>query len=246
VGNELSARPGRVDRGGQPRLSVIVPALDEAAHIGITLRDLDGCRIPATEVLVVDGHSTDATREIAEPLCDRVIEAPRGRACQMNVGADWAQGDILWFLHADTRVPADAAALIDTAVASGRAWGRFDVRLSGKRPLLRIVERTMNLRSCLSGIVTGDQGLFVTRALFRSVGGYPDIPLMEDIALSRRLRRRQRPACLGIRLVTSSRRWERDGVWRTVLLMWWLRTAYALGADPARLAQRYRGADPSY
>jgi rSAM/selenodomain-associated transferase 2 len=242
----LNECTGRVERSGQLRLSVIVPVLDEAAHIGMTLRDLDGCRIPGTEVLVVDGGSSDATREIAEPFCDQVIDAPRGRACQMSAGAALAQGEIFWFLHADTRVPLDAAAAIDTTVASGREWGRFDVRLSGSGALLRMVERTMNLRSCLSGIVTGDQGLFVTRALFRAVGGFPDIPLMEDIALSQRLRGHQRPACVGTKLITSSRRWERNGVWRTVLLMWRLRTAYALGADPARLLHLYRESDPSH
>lgn len=226
------------------RLSVIIPALDEATQIRGTLEDLAGCRVRGTEVLVVDGGSDDATREVAEPLCDRVIEASRGRARQMNAGAALARGEILWFLHADTRVPADAAAAIDAAIATGRQWGRFDVRLSGSHPMLRIVERMMNLRSRLSGIVTGDQGLFVARAAFESVGGYPDIPLMEDIALSRRLRRRQRPACLGTRLVTSSRRWDRQGVWPAILLMWRLRAAYALGADPERLAQVYQGSDP--
>jgi len=226
------------------RLSVIIPALNEAASIAETLGDLAnclaGCRGAGAEVLVVDGGSDDATREIAVPLCDRVIEGPRGRARQMNAGAANARGETLWFLHADTRVPPGATAVIEQVVASGREWGRFDVRLSGRRPSLRIVERMMNLRSTQSGIVTGDQGLFVTRAAFDAVGGYPDIPLMEDIALSRRLRQRQRPTRIGMCLVTSSRRWEQDGVWSTILLMWRLRTAYALGADPARLARLYR------
>jgi rSAM/selenodomain-associated transferase 2 len=235
-----------IDGGRRPRLSVIVPVLNEAAHVGATLRDLVACRIPGTELLVVDGGSRDATPQIAERFCDRLIVAPEGRASQMNVGAGLARGEILWFVHADTRVPADAAALVDATVSSGRQWGRFDVRLSGKQLALRVIERMMNLRSCLTGMVTGDQGLFVTRALFRSVGGYPAIPLMEDIALSRRLVRRQRPACLGAKLTTSSRRWERDGIWRTVLLMWRLRAAYALGADPARLAALYRRRDPPH
>jgi rSAM/selenodomain-associated transferase 2 len=162
-----------IDGGRRPRLSVIVPVLNEAAHIGATLRDLVACRIPGTELLVVDGGSRDATPQIAERFCDRLIVAPEGRASQMNVGAGLARGEILWFVHADTRVPADAAALVDATVSSGRQWGRFDVRLSGKQLALRVIERMMNLRSCLTGMVTGDQGLFVTRALFRSVGGYP-------------------------------------------------------------------------
>lgn len=222
------------------KLSMIVPALNEAGHIGSTLADLAACRRPGDEVLVVDGGSSDATRELARPLCDRVIDSASGRARQMNAGATAASGELLWFVHADTRVAAAAAAALLDAVADGKQWGRFDVRLSGPQPSLRMVERMMNLRSCLSGMATGDQGIFATRAAFDAAGGFPDIPLMEDLALSKQLRRYSRPACLKERLVTSSRRWERDGVWPTILLMWRLRAAYALGADPDRLARIYR------
>lgn len=221
------------------RISVVIPALNEAGGIAATLRALQPLRVRGHEVLVVDGGSTDATAARAVGLCDRLLQAPRGRARQMNAGARAARGDVLWFLHADTRVPADADALLLEALAR-RAWGRFDVRLSGTQPLLRVVAALMNLRSRITGIATGDQGLFVRREAFERVGGFPDIPLMEDIALSRALGRHDRPACLRTRLVTSSRRWERHGVLRTVLLMWRLRFDYWRGVPPERLAARYR------
>ncbi|MEA3644271.1 MAG: TIGR04283 family arsenosugar biosynthesis glycosyltransferase [Lamprobacter sp.] len=230
------------------RLSIIIPTLNEADVIGALLGDLAALRAAGHELILVDGGSTDTTRALAEPLVDRLLAAPCGRAAQMNAGAQAATGELLWFLHADSRVPAATAeALLAAARAGGRPversvvrWGRCDVRLSGRHPLLRVIERAMNLRSCLSGIATGDQGLFVSRADFTAVGGFPDIPLMEDIALSQRLRRLARPLCLRPTLITSSRRWESRGILRTMMLMWRLRLAYALGADPARLARWYR------
>ncbi len=222
------------------RISIIMPVLNEAETLGECLRDLQALRAQRCELIVADGGSRDRSAVLAAPLADRVVLAPKGRALQMNAGAEQAGGSILWFLHADSRPPPDAARLIREAMAvSGAGWGRFDVRLSGRRPSLRIVETMMNLRSRLSGIATGDQGIFVRRALFERIGGYPSIALMEDIALSRLLKRHGRPVCLRQRLQTSSRRWERDGVWRTILLMWRLRLAYFFGADPARLARMY-------
>lgn len=221
------------------RISVVIPALNEADGIAATLQPLQPLRARGHEVLVVDGGSTDSTAARAAGLCDRLLQAPQGRARQMNAGAQAARGDVLWFLHADTLVPEAADALLREALAR-RAWGRFDVRLSGSRPLLRGVERLMNLRSRITGIATGDQGVFVRRGLFACVGGYPDIPLMEDIALSRALKRQGPPACLRARLVTSSRRWERHGVLRTILLMWRLRFAYWRGVPPERLAAHYQ------
>jgi rSAM/selenodomain-associated transferase 2 len=222
------------------RLSVIIPALDEAATIADLLGDLAPLRAQGHEVIVVDGGSADETVTIARPRADRVLGSARGRAAQMNAGAAAATGELLWFLHADTRLPAAAAERLLAACAAGSAWGRFDVRLSGRRWALRMVETAMNLRSRLSGIATGDQGIFVHRALFAAAGGFPPIALMEDIALSRALRRHARPACLREpRLLASSRRWERHGVVRTVLLMWRLRLAYALGASPEHLARHY-------
>lgn len=223
------------------RLSIIVPVLDEAAQIAVTLESLQSLRAQGHTILVVDGGSDDGTPDRAAPLCDQIVNAPRSRARQMNAGARAARGDVLWFLHADTRASASAIEALLTALAQPHCqWGRFDVRLSGPHPLLRVVEALMNLRSRLTGIATGDQGLFVRRELFERIGGFPDIPLMEDIALSRRLKRAAAPVCLRERLVTSSRRWERNGIVRTILLMWRLRFAYWLGVSPERLAAQYR------
>jgi rSAM/selenodomain-associated transferase 2 len=221
------------------RLSVVIPCLDEAAGIVATLDALRPLRERGHEVIVVDAGD-DGTGTLARPRADQVLRAPRGRAAQMNRGAEAATGNVLLFLHADTRLPASADQAIAEGLASTRrAWGRFDVRLSGRRPSLRVIETLMSWRSRLTGIATGDQGIFVTRERFRAVGGYPEIRLMEDIALSRALKRLGPPVCLRERVTTSSRRWERNGVVRTVLLMWWLRLRFVLGADAADLARRY-------
>lgn len=225
------------------QLSIIVPVLDEAAGITGQLQALQPLRVRGAEVIVVDGGSTDGTQALAAPFADRVASATRGRAAQSNAGARCASGDTLLFLHADTRLPVDADRLIAAALSSTRAWGRFDVRIAGLHPMLRVVAAMMNLRSRLTGIATGDQGMFMTRAAFERCGGFPPIALMEDIALSRALLRLSRPACLRERVITSGRRWERQGVWRTIALMWRMRLAYFLGADPARLATRYRPDD---
>jgi rSAM/selenodomain-associated transferase 2 len=221
------------------RLSIVIPTLNEADGIVEALTALTPLRARGHEVIVVDAGE-DGTAELARSRADRVLRGPRGRAAQMNRGAAAARGDVLVFLHADTRLPASAGRLIaDGMAATGRAWGRFDVRLSGAQPSLRVVEASMNWRSRLTGIATGDQAIFVTRDRFREVGGYPEIALMEDVALSKALKRLGPPVCLRARVTTSSRRWERDGVVRTVLLMWSLRLRYFLGADPSDLARRY-------
>jgi rSAM/selenodomain-associated transferase 2 len=222
------------------KLSIIVPALDEAPGITAALRALQPLRARGHEVIVVDGGSGDGTAALALPLADRVLCAPRGRAAQMNHGASLASGDALVFLHADTRLPAEAdRGIVEALTRAGRVWGRFDVRLEGRSPLLGVVALCMNLRSRLTGIATGDQAIFASRAAFRTLGGYPAIALMEDIAFSRRARRLGAPACLRARVVTSGRRWDRHGVWRTVFLMWRLRLAYFFGASPDELARRY-------
>lgn len=222
-----------------PELSIIIPVLDEAALIGARLESLQNVRAQGIELIVVDGGSVDATPQLAAPLADQVLAAPRGRATQMNAGAAASRGRVLWFLHADTALPEGAPRAVLAAVGDGAAWGRFDVRIDGSHPLLRIVETMMNWRSRLSGIATGDQAIFVRRDLFERAGGYPDLPLMEDIELSSALKRLTPPACLRETVITSGRRWEQRGVLRTVLLMWWLRAAYALGVDATRLALRY-------
>ena len=186
-------------------------------------------------MIVVDGGSDDGTPELAAGLCDRLLRAPRGRASQMNAGARLACGDALVFLHADTRLPAAADALIGAALRT-HFWGRFDVDIAGRHPLLPVVAGAMNLRSRLTGIATGDQAIFVRRQEFQ---GFPEIALMEDVAFSATMKRAAAPACLRARALTSGRRWEKRGVLRTVWLMWRLRLAFALGADPARLAERY-------
>jgi rSAM/selenodomain-associated transferase 2 len=220
------------------RLSIVVPTLNEAEGIAAALMPLQGLRTQGHELIVADGGSADATATLAAPLADRVIAAPRGRARQMNAGAAAADGEALLFLHADTRLPDGAAAVIEAALA-GHVWGRFDVRIAGRPFMLHVVAALMNLRSRLTGIATGDQALFVTRATFAAAGGFPDLPLMEDIELSRRLKRLGPPACLRARVLTSGRRWERHGVWRTILLMWRLRFDYWRGVPAARLARRY-------
>jgi rSAM/selenodomain-associated transferase 2 len=220
------------------RISVIVPVLDEAAGIQAALAPLQPLRSRGHQVIVVDGGSTDATLALARPLADRVLCAPRGRGSQMNAGAQAANGDALLFLHADTLIPPDADELVSRALA-GHRWGRFDVRIDSPHPLLPMVALMMNLRSRLTGIATGDQAIFATRTAFESAGGYLSIGLMEDVALSARLKRAGAPACLPQKAVTSGRRWERHGVLRTIVLMWKLRLMYSLGADPQRLARIY-------
>jgi len=224
------------------RISIIVPALNEAAGIVATLAALQSLRAAGHEVIVVDGGSTDGTGERARAAADRVIFAPRGRAAQMNAGAALARGDILLFLHADTRLPGNADALVLHRMgASGRAWGRFDVGIEGKSRLLPLIAFGMNLRSRTTGIATGDQAIFVRRAAFVQAGSFPTIALMEDIALSRALKRISPPLCLSEKVLTSGRRWESRGVLRTVLLMAWLRLQFFFGAAPARLARLYDG-----
>ncbi|HSM22002.1 MAG TPA: TIGR04283 family arsenosugar biosynthesis glycosyltransferase [Rubrivivax sp.] len=223
-----------------PRLSIIVPVLDEAAGITAALDALAPLRARGAEIVVVDGGSSDATVVLSRPRADAVIDSPRGRARQMNAGAAVAQGGLLLFLHADTRLPPQADPLMQQALERGADWGRFDVRIDGRPRMLRIVAAMMNLRSRLTGIATGDQAVFMRRELFARVGGFPVQPLMEDIELSKRLRRHARPACLRQTVITSGRRWEAHGVWRTIVLMWRLRWRYWRGTPAEVLAQWYR------
>jgi rSAM/selenodomain-associated transferase 2 len=222
------------------RLSIIVPVLNEGAQAEACVRRLAPLRAAGCELILVDGGSEGLQRDRLVPRVDRLLQGEAGRARQMNLGASAAQGEVLWFLHADTRPIDDAVAAIQTANLDAPAWGRFDIRLDGKAGLLRLVEWMMNRRSRWSGIATGDQGIFIHRQLFRQVGGFPDQPLMEDIEISTRLKRLRRPVCLHQRLLTSSRRWQRQGILRTIVQMWGLRLAYRLGVSPDRLAVYYK------
>ncbi len=234
-------------------LTIVMPVLNEAAGIDAALTALAPLMGRGARVVVADGGSSDDTLARARRVEGvEVIQALRGRAAQMNAGAQavaappgsWhaaaSRSAILLFLHADTTLPPDADRLIAQALAQGRhVWGRFDVRIAGRPWMLGVVAGFMNLRSRWTGIATGDQALFMTRAAFEAVGGFPAQPLMEDIELSKRLRRLSRPACLRLRVTTSGRRWEARGVWRTIVLMWRLRWAYWCGASPHALARRY-------
>lgn len=227
-------------------LAIVIPVLNEGGILAAALQRLAPLRARGVQVIVVDGGSTDATLAIARAASDHSLVANPGRAKQMNAGRAVADGDVLLFLHADTQLPEQADVLLTRALTdSGRCWGRFDVHIAGRSPLLPVIAAMMNLRSRLSGIATGDQGLFVRRAVFDSLGGFPDQPLMEDIELSRRLLKVGRPLCLRERVITSGRRWDHAGVWRTILLMWSLRLRYWLGESPDRLARRYRPGDTS-
>lgn len=223
-------------------LAIVMPVLNEAAGIEAALRALAPLRARGARVVVADGGSADDTPARARRFGGvEVIEAARGRAAQMNAGAQAASGArVLLFLHADTTLPPDADRLIAQALAgSQQVWGRFNVRIAGHPRMLRVVAACMNVRSRWSGIATGDQALFMTRAAFDAIGGFPEQPLMEDIEMSKRLRTLSRPACLRERVITSGRRWESRGVWATIVLMWRLRWAYWRGASPQVLARRY-------
>ncbi len=224
-------------------LQIVMPVLNEGDTLHASLHALQPLRQRGAELVVVDGGSTDNTWALARALADQVLLAPRGRAAQMNAGARDCDAGVLLFLHADTRLPQDADRLIaqalDTGVDPGHSWGRFDVRIDGAHLILRVVERLMNLRSRLTGIATGDQAIFVRREVLERVGGFADLPLMEDIELSKRLRKLGPPACIKVPVTTSARRWQQHGVWPSILLMWRLRLAYFLGASPHALALRY-------
>ncbi|MEH6503631.1 MAG: TIGR04283 family arsenosugar biosynthesis glycosyltransferase [Cycloclasticus sp.] len=223
-----------------PLISVIIPCLNEAVTLPETLASLQALKQQGVELIVVDGGSSDNTVALATPLVDKMLIAPAGRSNQLNKGAEVAQGVLLVFLHADTRLPADAHVLLLGAANSETCWGRFDVRLDGQQWAFRLIEKLMNWRSCLTGIVTGDQAIFVSKALFEEVGGYPPIALMEDVAISKLLKKRSRPVCFHSAVITSSRRWQQNGILRTILLMWQLRLAYFFNVEPDVLAKKYR------
>jgi rSAM/selenodomain-associated transferase 2 len=220
-------------------ISIIIPVLNEAGGIVQALQRLQEFRARGAEIIVVDGGSDDDTARLSLPFADCLTTAACGRGEQMNAGARKASGGILLFLHADTQLPPSAPDLIATAIAGGACWGRFDVRIDGSPGALALVAMMMNWRSRLTGIATGDQAIFVTRETFQASGGYPAIPLMEDIVFSGWMRRIARPACLREKVTTSGRRWEKHGLLRTILKMWWLRLRFHFGASPDDLAREY-------
>ena len=225
-----------------PRVSVIIPVLDDAEPLQRLLNQLGGLMSDRAEIIVVDGGSSDLSTMIASTHRVVLVHAARGRARQLNAGINEAQAPVIWMLHADSEVSPDVWRSVQRMAGDQTIrWGRFDVALSGGHWLLRWVETMMNLRSCLTSICTGDQGIFVRRRVLDAAGGVPDQLLMEDIELSRRLRRLGRARCAREKLGTSSRKWETEGIIATVVLMWRLRLAYFFGADPGKLAERYHG-----
>ena len=227
------------------KLSIIIPVLNEAVSLSAALAALQALRPRGVEIIVIDGGSADDTSALARTHCDHASTSPRGRATQQNAGAQIATGDTLLFLHIDTKLPDNVDALVSAALTREHAaWGRFDVTFGsdGDRPhpMLKVIATLMNFRSRLTGIATGDQCIFVRKSAFVAAGGFPQIPLMEDIALCKALKRISSPACLRERVTTSARRWQKYGVWRTMVLMWWLRFAYWMGVSPTRLATWYR------
>ena len=222
-------------------ISIIIPTLNEEIAIESLLQQLQPYRQQGHEVVVVDGGSKDKTIAMAESLADKVIQSEAGRTTQMNAGAEKGSGDVFWFLHADSIIYENAINNIQFYLnEKNKDWGRFNVKLSGSHFMFRIIERMMNLRSCISGIATGDQGIFVKRTIFEQVGGYPAQPLMEDIELSKKLKKISPSVCVKNVIITSSRRWEQKGILRTVLLMWRLRFLYWLGVSADKLAGQYR------
>ncbi|SBR51313.1 TIGR04283 family arsenosugar biosynthesis glycosyltransferase [Halomonas sp. HL-93] len=218
-----------------------MPVLNEAAGLEATLEALQPVRAQGAEVIVVDGGSVDESVALATPLADRVISGVPGRAWQMNLGAQQASAQALVFLHADTQLPDNAVSQITKALAR-HAWGRFSIELTGRSRWLPVVGWMMNQRSRLTGVATGDQAIFVRTATFRHLGGFADQPLMEDVELTKRLRRVSRPACLAAKVISSGRRWDQYGAWATIRLMWRLRYRYWRGVSPTQLAKEYRDA----
>ncbi|MFQ3322667.1 MAG: rSAM/selenodomain-associated transferase 2 [Pseudomonadales bacterium] len=221
------------------RLSVIIPVLNEQENVARLLTQLAPLQSKDCELIVVDGGSSDAS-VVNAASANKLLASQPGRAVQMNVGAAQASGEMLWFLHADSLFDGDISSYVDR-VTTSQSWGFFCIKLDGRHVFFRVIERMINLRSSLTNVGTGDQGMFVCRNLFDSVGGFQTIPLMEDVALSKSLKHLANANVISIsKIITSSRRWQQRGILTTVLLMWSLRLQYFLGVSPARLAEKYR------
>lgn len=230
------------------KFSIIIPMLNEAPQIERLLKSLQNYRAQGHEIIVVDGGSCDESIAKAKGWVDGLLEVEdpvrdRGRAVQMNRGAEMATGDVLLFLHCDTFLPSQALLSLEKLFVTRQAaaWGRFDIELSGRRKIFRVIESAINCRSRWSGIATGDQAIFVRANTFAAIGGYQRVPLMEDVDLCKRLKRVVgSPINSRLKVSTSSRRWETHGVYKTILLMWCLRFAFFVGVNPSRIAAFYR------
>jgi len=221
-------------------VSIIIPTLNEGAVIVGLLKRFQALRALGCQVIVSDGGSTDNTCELVEHLVDRLVRGDAGRARQMNRGAAEAEGEILWFIHADSDFQQPALGqLVETLADADCTWGRFNVQLDARPFVYRVIESLINWRSRVTGIATGDQAIFVRRKVFEMIHGFADLPLMEDVDISQRLRAIARPLCISTPVITSARRWQQGGVIRTILLMWRLRLAFYLGVSPERLARHY-------
>lgn len=225
------------------KISIIIPCLNEEENILETLLPLQKSRQRGHEIILCDGGSTDSTITLSTPYVDKIITSNKGRAIQMNNGAASATGNIFCFLHADTIATENIDSLIISALHSNKLWGRFNIRLNNNKWPFRIIESLINIRSCISGIASGDQGIFIHSSVFNKLDGFKNQPLMEDIELSKRLKKITRPACIKDTLITSSRRWEKHGIIQTVILMWTLRLKYFLGTPVEKLHTRYRRHD---
>lgn len=223
----------------QCKLSLIIPVFNESDCIQQCLNELQELRQQGHEVIVVDGGSRDNTVSLATALSDTVIHAKKSRAIQMNAGAQIATGDYFLFLHADTKLPDNVSRLFLKIKKHDDKWGRFDIKLSGNHFLFRIIEKCMNIRSRLTSIATGDQVIFVHKELFNQIEGFPQQTLMEDIAISKLLSERFKPVCLKENVVSSSRRWEQNGIVKTIIRMWFLRLLYYFDYDTNKLAKMY-------
>ncbi|OLF39263.1 TIGR04283 family arsenosugar biosynthesis glycosyltransferase [Psychrobacter sp. Cmf 22.2] len=233
-----------------PTISIIIPILNEADNLSRLFAHLTGLTPPPQQVILVDGGSIDGSFALAQYLIKdlrvvqqsaidwQVLASSAGRALQMNRGATLATGDVLLFLHADTQLPNHAMTEIMSVVIRAE-WGRFDVRLDSSECMLKLVSKMINWRSRLTGIATGDQAIFVKRDWFEQIGGYPNQALMEDVEISKRLKTIGKPACLTSQVITSARRWQQHGTWRTILLMWQLRFDYWRGVSADNIWQRY-------
>lgn len=215
-------------------VSIIVPLLNEKVVVPSLLQQL--ATLDAEQIIIVDGGSTDNTRELVGAAGYQVFQSAAGRARQMNAGAQQATQSMLLFLHADTILPNN----YKSELAKAKVWGRFDVQFSSSLKVMKMVAFFINLRSRISGVATGDQAIFIDRDAFNAIGGFPDFPIMEDVALCKRLRHMHRPFSSRARVTTSARRWEQHGVASTIVKMWLYRLAYFFGVSPLTLKRGYR------